>query len=396
MASPSTSARSHLTLALCVVLHAFTHAYGVMLVPLYLLMTADLHLGGVKLAALVVTAYGVAYNVGSYAAGVLSDRLDRRVLLGVGLLGNAAAVAAMGLTRHYETLLALGVLAGVFGTLFHPAANALVPAHYPRNPGMAIGLLGMGSGLGFFAGPQYAGWRAKEAGWAWGAVSQWQKPCIELGVIGFLFGLVFLFVAREAPGAGVPVERPALGRKLSGRVLALAAVLAWRDFAGVAVISLASIYLQKACGKSVKEAGLIVGGMMLLGVAANPLGVYFSPGRRRLPALVLVLVTAGAVLATTPWWPAAAVVVPLCVFQTLQLGSYAISDAAMLERVDPRVRGRVVGVFLTVAGTWAALSPWVMGFWTDRLARGRRTPKATSGPSRRWGRRCGWRPCRPR
>ena len=59
--------------------------------------------------------------------------------------------------------------------------------------------------------------------------------------------------------------------------------------------------------------------------------------------------------------------IPLCGFQTLQLGSYAISDAATLERVSPSVRGRVVGVYLSIAGTWAAASPWCMGWWTDHL-----------------------------
>jgi hypothetical protein len=44
-----------------------------------------------------------------------------------------------------------------------------------------------------------------------------------------------------------------------------------------------------------------------------------------------------------------------------------LSDAAMLERVPANVRGRVVGLFLSIAGTFAGASPWVMGFWTDMM-----------------------------
>jgi MFS family permease len=350
--------RPHFTLALCVLLHAFTHAYGVILVPLYLMMTADLHLGGVKAAALIVTVYGVVYNAASFAAGAMADRFDRRVLLGIGLVGNAATILGMGLTRDYPILLLLGVLAGLFGTLYHPAANALVCAHYPKNPGMAIGLLGMGSGLGFFLGPQFAGWRAQH--------STWQRPCIELGLVGLVFGIVFIFIAREV-GEHHRAAGAKLGTRLSRLVVMLSAILGWRDYAGVATMSLASIYLQRACGRSVQQAGLILGLMMLLGMIANPLGVYLTHGRRRLPALSIVCVVGGISLATTPFWPAAWVLAPLCAAQTLQLGSYAISDAATLERVSPAVRGRVVGVYLTLAGTLAALSPWCMGFWTDRL-----------------------------
>src|SRR5687768_12299969 len=192
--------RSHLTLVLCMVLHAFTHAYGTMLVPLYLAMQTDLRLWGVGAASLIVTVYGLVYCLGSYPAGVLADRVNRKALLGVGLIVNAVAILLMGLTRRYEMLLALGVLGGLAGTLFHPAANALSTAHYPKSPGMAIGVLSMGAAIGFFAGPRYAGWRAEHA--------TWQTPLVEAGLFGLVVGVLFLFVAKEvrtssvADGAG--------------------------------------------------------------------------------------------------------------------------------------------------------------------------------------------------
>src|SRR5580704_10669020 len=99
--------RSHVTLALCVLLHAFTHAYGSMLVPLYLLIVGDLKLPGVRKASLIVTIYGAVYSLGSYVAGVLADRFDRKVLLAIGLLGNAAAILGIGLSREYSLILVL-------------------------------------------------------------------------------------------------------------------------------------------------------------------------------------------------------------------------------------------------------------------------------------------------
>src|SRR5687768_15357293 len=116
--------RSHLTLALCTLLHSFTHAYGTILVPLYLAIQSDLHLWGVGAASLIVTIYGLVYCLASYPAGVLADRFNRKALLGVGLIVNALAILLMGVTRRYELLILLGVLGGLAGTLFHPAANA--------------------------------------------------------------------------------------------------------------------------------------------------------------------------------------------------------------------------------------------------------------------------------
>jgi MFS family permease len=386
--------RSHVTLALCTLLHAFTHALGVMLVPLYLIIVSDLHLRGVWQASLVVTIYGLVYCVASYVGGLLADRFDRRWLLGIGLAGNSVAIIGMGLTRQYEMLIAFGVLAGLFGTLFHPSANALVPAHYPKSPGMAIGILGMGSGLGFFAGPQFAGWRAQSAG-------NWQRPCIELGIAGVVVAILFVLLARETrqrdprhrarivpdpdeDGAMLPASvadeaivtelrgkpetggRP-MGRTLRRRVIGIAGVLGLRDFVGIASLTAVSLYLQKAHGYDAKRAGFVVGGMMLFSILINPLSVYVSPGRRRLPMLAVSLIAGGLVCALTPLVAVRWAFPVLCVFQTFQLGSYAISDAAILERVDPAVRGRVVGLFITLAGTFAALSPWAIGYWVDRL-----------------------------
>lgn len=393
--SSAAGTASHITLVLCTLLHAFTHAYNVALVPLYLMIVADLHLSGVRAASLIVTVYGLVYCLGSYGAGILADRFNRKTLLGVGLIGNAIAIVAMGLTRQYELLVGLGVLAGLFGTLFHPCANALVPAHYPKHPGMAIGLLGMGAGLGFFFGPQYAGWRAESAGWHLWLIADWQRPCIELGLLGIAVGVLFLLLASEARKPAQPPAEPVEDAMLPNRVAieaivtdlrgphahdhphltpalrrrtaAIAMVLGCRDFVGIASISLLSIYLQKAHGHTTKRAGLIVGSMMLLSVLVNPISVYLSPGRRRLPALVLVLLLSAATLVVVPFVSVGWILPVMCVYQAFQMSSYAISDAAMLERTPPSIRGRVVGLFLTLAGTFASLSPWAMGFWTDLL-----------------------------
>src|SRR3954468_12757678 len=124
--------RSAITLALCTLLHAFTHALGSMLVPLYLLMRDDLRRTGVKEIALIVTVYGVVYALLSYPAGILADRMNRKVLLGGGLIGDALAVAPLGMTPSYRVILLLATVGGMFGSVFHPAANALVPAHWPK------------------------------------------------------------------------------------------------------------------------------------------------------------------------------------------------------------------------------------------------------------------------
>jgi len=341
-----------------------------MLVPLYLLIRDDLHLQGVKQATFLVTLYGLVYATGSIFAGVLADRTNRKMLLGIGLVGNALAILGMGLTRQYEVLVLLAVMGGLFGTLFHPAANALIPAHYPRSPGMVIGLLGVGAGIGFFVGPQFAGSRAEHGGWQWAGMADWQRPLIELGIVGLIGGIVYLLIAKDVPHVR-SVESLHTHRRLTWlmrrKVILVAVILSCRDFAGIASLSLASIYFQKALGMGARQAGFILGSTMLIAIIINPLMVYLSPGRKRLPALVIVLLAGAVIAAFVPHTPAKFVLPILCLFQAMHLGSYAVSDAALLERVPAALRGRVVGLFLTIAGSVAATGPWVMGAWTDAL-----------------------------
>jgi MFS family permease len=391
------------TLTLCTILHAFSHAMGALLVPLYLMMTSDLKLNGVKASALVVTVYGMVYNGFAWATGMLADRYNRKTMLGIGLIGNAAAIGMMGLVRNYEAVLLLAVVCGLFGSIFHPAANALVTAHYPEQPGMAIGWLGVGSGLGFFIGPQFAGWRATTATWTLWHVSAWQRPCVEMGLMGVVFGILFVVLAREAPelspspctaeegrgdrssakgrrAAVSLAKRATMDRALRRRVIWVSVVLGCRDFAAVAALSLVSIFMQKAWGRSVEQAGRIIGLMMLLGIIANPLMVYLTPGRRRLPGLTMILIAGGLIVATTPLWPAVWVLPVLCAFEAMQLGSYAVSDASMLERTAPELRGRVVGLFLLIAGVFSGTAPWIMGLWVDLMGRDASRPMAYVWP----------------
>jgi MFS family permease len=166
---------------------------------------------------------------------------------------------------------------------------------------------------------------------------------------------------------------------LRWHIAKIAAVLGCRDFAGVASLTLASIYLQKAHSYSPKQAGFTIGAMMLISVIVNPLAVWYSPGARRLKFLATLLVAGGVVLATVPFWPVAMVLPVLCAFQSCQLGSYAVSDAAILERVAPDMRGRVVGLFLLLAGTFASTAPFLIGWWVD-LLQSRSAVPAAYGP----------------
>src|SRR5437879_1115496 len=169
------------TLWLSGVLHAFTHLYQVALMPLYLLIQADLHLQSVGQATLLLTVMMAAYFVPSYPMGVLADRMSRKDLLCVGLALNGLGFVALAIAPSYAWALGAVALAGFGGSFYHPAATAMVARLFPVGTGKALGLVAIGASAGFFAGPIYAGWRVGMLEPTLGARA-WRWPIAELGV----------------------------------------------------------------------------------------------------------------------------------------------------------------------------------------------------------------------
>src|SRR6266516_4335472 len=194
------------TLLLCGALHAFTHIYHVALMPLYLLIQRDLKLASVEQATLLLTLMMLAYFLPSYGMGVMADRLSRKRLLATGLAINALGYVGLAFSPGYSWAVVCGMISGLGGSFFHPAATSMVARLFPLNTGKALGLVGVGASIGFFIGPLYSGWRAESAGW--------RAPVLELGILGILMAGLFAWLAQEEPARIRPNERKIVREKL--------------------------------------------------------------------------------------------------------------------------------------------------------------------------------------
>lgn len=345
-------------------LHGFTHAYNVALVPLYIQIQQDFKLAGLGQATFMVTLMMLSYCGPSYWAGVLADRFDRRRLLIAGLMINALAFVGLAFAPGYPAALACVVLAGLGGTLFHPAANALIGDVFPARTGRAMGYVGIGASAGFFVGPIYAGWRASQTG-------QWRTPVLELGLLGVACALFFAWTVRNAgpePARARPATEPAHGPAtplfpsagLWILFMAASAAFSLRDFSGASMSSLGSLFLQKAHGYTVRETGAALSGIFIASALSNPLfGRLSDRGRSRWGALVLLI--AASLVALFPHMPAAWLVPTFLVYGFFQMASYPIVEAALMESTPNAVRGRVMGIWITVGGVVGNLAHWVVG-----------------------------------
>jgi len=353
------------TLRLTTSLHAFCHAYLTLLTPLYLALQKGFDLPGVAGATLLVSAQGVAFCLGSLPVGLLADRVSRKRLLTIGLLLNGLAFAALSRADSYWMAVACLFAAGLAGSFYHPAAMGLLVALADGRPGKFIGIAGMGAAVGFFVGPTFGGFRAEAAGW--------RAPCLELGLLGALWAVVYELVARDAPatvrraGGGTSKLPRAYLRSVLWYFGLVSLVFAMRDFAATGVGTLSSLFLQKAHEYRLGPTGLFLGLMCLSSLLANPLFGSLSDGTHRLRWLGGLLLAAAVATAAIPWMPRALVLIALVAYGIPVMASYAVGEAALAESVPDEVRGTMFGGFLTVAGVLGSIAPWAMGRLSDAL-----------------------------
>ncbi len=355
------------TLLLCTSLHAFTHIYQVALIPLYVLIRKDLNLASDAQATLLVSVMGIAYFVPSYLMGILADRCSRKKLLGTGLAINALGFISLAYANSFSMALVSVVLAGFGGSFYHPAATSLIARLYPEATGKALGTAGMGASLGFFIAPFYAGWRADTSGW--------RAPVLELGILGLVAAAAFMWLAHDHPTREFQDDIKRTKEKLFATptlwVLFLSAAFFFclRDFSGMGVASLGSLFLQRAHGLDAKQTGIALSCIYLASLISNPIfGSLSDRGRIGLTAVVLCI--ASFVVFIFPHLNSHLLAPALGVYGFFFMASYPIVEAALMEAVHDSVRGRVFGLFITIGGLLGNISHWFVGRWVESLGAG--------------------------
>lgn len=352
------------SLWLCGILHAFTHAYTTALIPLYLVIQHGLGLAGEAQATFLVTVLGWTYCLASLPMGMLADRADRRFLLGAGLAANGLAFVGLSQAPSYGWAIGFAVAAGVAGSFFHPAATSWIADLFPEQRGKALGRVAIGASLGFWFGPAYAGWRAATAGW--------RAPVLELGLMGVAAALAFFLLAPPAPVQPHPSERhphrhPTLSRIRFWSLIVLCGVLfSFRDFSGTGIGTGISLFLQHARGFDTRATGALIGGMCLVSLVSNPLfGTMSDRVRLRLAAALLGIAAASAAL--IPWATRGWLVGLLLAHGFFFMANFPVVEAALMESVPAKARGRVFGLFLTICGAVGYFSPWAVGGFIQQM-----------------------------
>jgi MFS family permease len=106
---------------------------------------------------LLMSSYSLAQFVFAPVWGRISDRVGRRPILLLGLLGSVAGYTLFGLAGTLGLLFVGRVLMGIFGATIPTAQAAVADVTAPQDRAKGMGLIGAAIGLGFILGPALGG-----------------------------------------------------------------------------------------------------------------------------------------------------------------------------------------------------------------------------------------------
>jgi MFS family permease len=317
-------------------------------------------------AGLLLTTLFLAYAIGQFPGGILSDRFGERVTLTMSALISAVTLTLVVTARSPIVLFAATALFG-FGTALYAVGRYTVLTRlYTDRLGAANGITAASQDAGQSLMPPVASVIA--------AVTLWQYG-FGFAVPLFLLSAAALWVivpplpSEPTEGeTGFSVETlRVLGTELRQQSVVYATsilvlgLLVWQAFT-----SFYPTYLVEEKALSTTAASLLFGGFFALGILIKPLAgaAYDRFGTRRSVTIVGAGPTIG--LLALPYVESVWLLAVVTALVSTLLGFATVVEPSLLSSLPEDVRGTGFGVLRSIAFTIGATSPALFGVAADR------------------------------
>ncbi|MGY5864761.1 MAG: MFS transporter [Candidatus Thorarchaeota archaeon] len=158
--------------------------------PIFPFYIESLGMAGIELGTL-AASFAIARIILAGPMGNISDRIGRKPILIISLLGFAFSNIVYAYANDVIVMIAARSLEGAVSAGFFPAANAFISdVTTPKNRGTAMGYLSMGNMVGFVIGPALGGFLAQFLGI--------RMPFILAGIAS-LVTMVMLYILVQEP-----------------------------------------------------------------------------------------------------------------------------------------------------------------------------------------------------
>jgi MFS transporter, FSR family, fosmidomycin resistance protein len=246
-------------------------------------------------SGLLISAFSLTYGFAQLPIAVVAERLGKRRVLAVGLMGTGAACLSAGFSGSFLHIVLSMVAIGVAGSSYHAPASALLSQIAGRQGrGRSLGMHVIGGSAGLMAAPVIAILVANATG-------SWRNSFLVAALPAFLAGVLVWTVLRsheESSAKRMAGEAVAPVRFLMVfRLLGLLVVVALLTQLLVsAMTSYLPLFLVDARGVPSDTAGLMLAVIYGAGAFFAPLGGALSDRVGRKPIVLLSVVLAGPII----------------------------------------------------------------------------------------------------
>jgi MFS family permease len=344
-----------------------------------------------RFGALQSLAFGIFYVTACIPIGRLSDRFQRRYIIGIGLGLWSLFAMASGLARSYAQLFLTRIGVAVGEASLTPAGLSMLSDLFPPDKlGKPVGAFLMsspvGQGLAFMGGGALLQWLSTSTVLASSPLSglaPWQAAFIVVGFPGLLlvpFFLMYREPIRRGRGGAAPLPAREVMRVVRERSNILVPMFA--AFAMVPLVSYAfniwtPALFQRTWGWNPAQVGIAFGSILIVfGTSGAYFGGWMSDrlaARGVLDAPLKVaaygFVGCGVFGALAPLMPSAELaLVMLAPAIFLSNTPYACAGTAIQQIMPNRARAQVTAVYITITTlVGLGLGPLVVGIMTDHV-----------------------------
>ena len=178
----------------------FNCAHRMAISPLIPLIKEELGITNAQ-AGLLMTSFLLFYTLVQVPTGYFGDKLGRKRLVVISILGYSFAGSLMIFTREYWHLISIGMLHGFFAGLYFVPSTALISETYKKRKGSTLGVFMIGPTMGSVITPTIV----VLVGIALG----WRYSFLVLSLMSALIGFALIFTIRKEIRREVKqVEKP--------------------------------------------------------------------------------------------------------------------------------------------------------------------------------------------
>ncbi|NJE29844.1 MFS transporter [Thermococcus sp. 18S1] len=326
----------------------FNYAHRMAIPPLIPMIKAELGINNAE-AGLLMTALLLPYALVQVPAGYFGDRIGRKRLLTLSIIGYSLSSALIIFARGYWDLLAIRALYGIFSGLYYAPATALISEVYRERKGSALGVFMVGPPVGSGIAPLIVVPIAVNL--------EWRYAFLVLSVLSTMIGIALALAVRGE------VSRPSrVTFSIPRNVFLLSAANFIVLAAFFGLLTFLVSFLVNA-GVSLETASLLFSLLSVIGIAGSLVGggLYDRIGRRSVAVVfgLNALLTLLLAVTASPW-----VILPLGI-TFYSVG--AIVTAYTSEKATGENLGSVMGFVNMVGFFGATVGPYLVGLLIDHF-----------------------------